>query len=114
MLELFNNFFEKYVKYQPRFVEEFEIDKLDVDDKRLLNTAVEPIFDPNYGFEKGRKIRKSLATPEEVFSAQLPNRTRDYCAHHFIRLKACARDNMLTFYGCMHYKEEHGHCLVEE
>ena len=114
MKEFINNFLEKYVYYHPRVLEDYEIQNLNVFDKRLLGLSSEPIFDPHFGFPKGRKKREILATPEEVFSAKVPNQNKDYCAHHYIRMLACRRDNMISFFGCLHYREELGNCLLQE
>lgn len=114
MKEFINNLLEKYVYYHPTVIEDYKTQSLNIDDKRALNTSSEPMFDPHFGFPRHRKPRVALATPEEVFSAQVPNKNRDYCAHHYIRYKACRRDNMFAFFGCMHYKEELGHCLIQE
>lgn len=86
MKEFINDFLERYVYYKPTIASDYLPENLDVEDKRLHSTAAEQLYDPNFGFgESGRKVRKALATPEEVFSAQVPNRRRDYCAHHYIR-----------------------------
>lgn len=114
MKEFINNFLEKYVIYHPTVVADYKVESLKIDDKRNLNMSAEPIFDPHFGFQKRRKERQALATPEEVFSAKVPNKNRDYCAHHYIRLQACRRDNLVSFFGCMHFKEELGHCMVQE
>ena len=114
MKDFINNFLEKYVYYHPTNLEDYKVQSLKIDDKRNLNMSAEPIFDPHFGFERPRKVRQALATPEEVFSAQVPNRNRDYCAHHYIRYQACRRDKLVSFFGCTHYKEELAHCLIQE
>lgn len=85
MKELINDFLEKYIYYKPTILQNYQIENLDVEDKRLHSTASESLYEPNFGFTGNRKVRQALATPDEVFSAHVPNKKRDYCAHHYIK-----------------------------
>ncbi|CAI4230134.1 unnamed protein product [Auanema sp. JU1783] len=52
-----------------------------------------PTFDPNYGFEKPRKVREMKATWEEMEQWKLKPGQRDYCAHLLIPLMKCQAQN---------------------
>ncbi|XGW21749.1 hypothetical protein V3C99_004594, partial [Haemonchus contortus] len=52
-----------------------------------------PTFDPQYGFEKPRKVREMKATWEEMEQFKLKAGQRDYCAHLLIDLMKCQRAN---------------------
>ncbi|KAK5979239.1 NADH dehydrogenase ubiquinone 1 beta subcomplex subunit 7 [Trichostrongylus colubriformis] len=52
-----------------------------------------PTFDPQFGFEKPRKVREMKATWEEMEQFKLTAGQRDYCAHHLIELMKCQRAN---------------------
>lgn len=117
MKEFINNFLENYVYYKPVNVGDYDVHNMpNITDTSLnrVERAAETIYDPNFGFENGRKVRVAKATPEEIFSANVPNKARDYCADHYIRLQACRRDNLVSFYGCHHYREEYLHCKLLE
>ncbi|XP_071545254.1 NADH dehydrogenase [ubiquinone] 1 beta subcomplex subunit 7 [Panulirus ornatus] len=73
-----------------------------------------PTFDPLYGFPEGRKERQMLATPEEMESAQLPLKSRDYCAHLAIQSRACRQRVWPLVYKCGHEKHAYLNCQYED
>lgn len=70
----------------------------------------EPTFDPNLGFENGRKERVMIATPEQMESAKIPIQDRDYCAHLLLNFRKCRKDNWPFAVKCEHEKHEYLHC----
>lgn len=80
----------------------------------LQDDLVENKYDDLWGFPKGRKKREIVATREEVDSGNVPEVSRDYCAHHYLKLKACKRDHMPNFLRCHHYKSELFECQYQE
>ncbi|UMM12601.1 hypothetical protein L5515_001297 [Caenorhabditis briggsae] len=52
-----------------------------------------PTFDPQYGFERPRKVREMKTTWEEMEQWKLKPAQRDYCAHHLISLMKCQTQN---------------------
>uniref|UniRef100_A0A1I7WTH4 NADH dehydrogenase [ubiquinone] 1 beta subcomplex subunit 7 n=1 Tax=Heterorhabditis bacteriophora TaxID=37862 RepID=A0A1I7WTH4_HETBA len=52
-----------------------------------------PTFDPQYGFERPRKIREMKASWEEMEQWNLKPGQRDYCAHLLIPLMKCQTQN---------------------
>ncbi|RWS13410.1 NADH dehydrogenase-like protein [Dinothrombium tinctorium] len=78
------------------------------------DSQLESKYDPLFGFPKGRKKREMIATEEELDSAMIEARKRDYCAHKFLKLKACRRDESPFFYKCNHYFHAYMDCLYED
>jgi len=58
-----------------------------------VHTDTQPTFDPMLGFPNGRKVRESVITRDSMYDAQLPEERRDYCAHKYVELFGCIRDN---------------------
>ncbi|RWS29149.1 NADH dehydrogenase [ubiquinone] 1 beta subcomplex subunit 7-like protein [Leptotrombidium deliense] len=71
-------------------------------------------YDPLFGFPKGRKVREMIATPEELDSARVPSEHRDYCAHMYIKLMACRRDEAPFFGRCDHHHHAWLTCQYED
>lgn len=87
-------------------------------------------YDPMYGFESRPQRGKCyyhafkcipidiklcwflvmVATEAEMDSAKLQPPDRDYCAHHFITLKACFDKNMPLVWRCKHEKHAFHEC----
>lgn len=71
-------------------------------------------FDPLYGFPKGRKERKMIATEEEMISAKLPYENRDYCAHLALQLLQCRKEVWPWTFQCSPEKHEYLECQYED
>ncbi|KAK3864147.1 hypothetical protein Pcinc_030135 [Petrolisthes cinctipes] len=71
-------------------------------------------FDPLYGFSEGRKERVMIATVEEMQSADLPQDSRDYCAHLAIEHRACRQNVWPLAYKCAHEKHQYLNCQYED
>ncbi|XP_045474736.1 NADH dehydrogenase [ubiquinone] 1 beta subcomplex subunit 7 [Harmonia axyridis] len=74
----------------------------------------EPSFDPQLGFENKRKERVMIATEEEMISAKVPLKRRDYCTHLLIDFYTCRRNNWPLVYKCAHEKHEYLNCQYED
>ncbi|XP_063598824.1 NADH dehydrogenase [ubiquinone] 1 beta subcomplex subunit 7-like [Penaeus indicus] len=74
----------------------------------------EPTFDPLYGFPSGRKERVMVATQEEMESAKLPLKNRDYCAHKAIAYQACRQKVWPFVYQCAHEKHDYLNCQYDD
>lgn len=82
---------------------------------RSINIEDEPvnnqeIFDKFK--DKSRPVREMTATTEEMDAAQLPRRTRDYCAHLYMDYLKCRRDWFPQFYKCNDIMAQYQHCNV--
>jgi len=73
-----------------------------------------PTYDPNLGFEFGRKEREMIATEEEMRSAKLPLKDRDYCAHLLLKFRACRKDAWPWAVKCEHEKHAYLNCQYED
>ncbi|XP_067930129.1 NADH dehydrogenase [ubiquinone] 1 beta subcomplex subunit 7-like [Watersipora subatra] len=78
------------------------------------NYAMPPTFDPLLGFENGRKPREMVATHEEMEAANVPHRYRDYCAHLYIDILKCRKQNAPWFRACNHEKHAYDKCEYED
>merc|ERR1711964_748224 len=73
-----------------------------------------PTFNPNMGFENGRKPRVMVATQEELNQHNIPLDKRDYCAHHYINWMSC-RKQVYPFTGrCHHEKHVYDQCEFDD
>ncbi|XP_031826850.1 NADH dehydrogenase (ubiquinone) B18 subunit [Nomia melanderi] len=75
---------------------------------------VVPSFDPMLGFPNGRKEREMPLTLQEMRAARIPLRFRDYCAHKYLELEACKRQNIPLPYYCRHERHAYDVCLTED
>lgn len=57
---------------------------------------------------------EAIATEEELRSAKIPLRARDYCAHKLLTYYACRRDNFPWVVRCEHEKHDYLTCQHEE
>ncbi|KRY87540.1 NADH dehydrogenase [ubiquinone] 1 beta subcomplex subunit 7 [Trichinella pseudospiralis] len=74
-----------------------------------------PLFDPLYGFPRGRKKRQMIATDEEMDAWQLEYRDRDYCAHFYINHLRCLDNNRpFAYWNCKHERHELTKCEWED
>lgn len=55
-----------------------------------------------------------IATEEEMESAKIDLKDRDYCAHKLIEYRGCKRDNFPWVVNCHHAKHEYLNCKHEE
>jgi len=55
-----------------------------------------------------------IATQEEMDSARLQNRYRDYCAHKYIDYKACLMNQRPFFWRCNGVRHEYSECEYED
>uniref|UniRef100_C1BQ07 NADH dehydrogenase [ubiquinone] 1 beta subcomplex subunit 7 n=1 Tax=Caligus rogercresseyi TaxID=217165 RepID=C1BQ07_CALRO len=75
---------------------------------------VKPTFDPNLGFEKGRKQRVVPMTETEMAAAHIPPKERGYCADTYMKHRACLRNNMPFSYFCRHEMHNYHHCMEDD
>ncbi|KRY17267.1 NADH dehydrogenase [ubiquinone] 1 beta subcomplex subunit 7, partial [Trichinella patagoniensis] len=74
-----------------------------------------PLFDPLYGFPRGRKKRQMIATDEEMDAWKLEYRDRDYCAHFYINHRRCLDNNRpFAYWNCKHERHELTKCEWED
>lgn len=73
-----------------------------------------PTYDPHEGFERKRKIRKMIATEDEMDAARLLPSQRDYCAHKFIPLKECMGKSGYFKFLCEPQVHEYVHCINDD
>lgn len=111
-MEAINYVFESLTNYNPKNTFYHRLFRIGVES--LPDDLTENKYDELFGFPNGRKERKVIAKREEVESGVLPNRHRDYCAHHVLKLLACKRDHSPAFWNCHHYKEALLDCRFEE
>ncbi|ESO05218.1 hypothetical protein HELRODRAFT_77768 [Helobdella robusta] len=74
----------------------------------------DPIFDPQYGFDKPRVPRKMIATEEELNAANIPPENRDYCSHLLIKYFACREQKFPLTYFCKDERNAYSHCEYDE
>lgn len=51
-----------------------------------------------------------IATQQQMDDAKLPLRSRDYCAHHLIKLMKCKRDHFPNIFACKHERHDWDYC----
>ncbi|TDG40227.1 hypothetical protein AWZ03_013350 [Drosophila navojoa] len=74
---------------------------------------VVPSFDPMLGFGS-RKERVMIATEEEMVSAKLTAKERDYCAHKLLAYRGCRAEKFPFVYQCAHEKHDYLTCEYED
>lgn len=55
-----------------------------------------------------------IATKEEMVSAGLPLKDRDYCAHILLEYRGCRKRVGPLYYRCAHERHEFLRCEFEE
>ncbi|XP_003745763.1 NADH dehydrogenase [ubiquinone] 1 beta subcomplex subunit 7 [Galendromus occidentalis] len=70
--------------------------------------------DPMEGFPRGRKPRVAVATEEEMISAKIEPRRRDYCAHKLIDFKTCRYTKYPFVALCAPEKHEWEQCVYDD
>ncbi|XP_059046329.1 NADH dehydrogenase [ubiquinone] 1 beta subcomplex subunit 7-like [Achroia grisella] len=70
----------------------------------------DPTFDPNVGFGYKRMERKMVACEEDLISARIPPKFRDYCAHLLLDYHVCRYKKMPLIYRCAHEKHAYISC----
>lgn len=55
-----------------------------------------------------------IATEQEMVSAKLPLKDRDYCAHLLLKFRSCRKDNWPWAVNCEHEKHAYLTCQYEE
>ncbi|KAI4461361.1 nadh:ubiquinone oxidoreductase b18-like subunit [Holotrichia oblita] len=73
-----------------------------------------PKFDPHFGFDYMRKERAIKATAEELQSAKVHPKDRDYCSDFLLKFRACRKDNFPWVVKCEHEKHAYLHCQHED
>ncbi|CDW58028.1 NADH dehydrogenase 1 beta subcomplex subunit 7 [Trichuris trichiura] len=74
-----------------------------------------PVFDPLYGFPRGRKKREMVATDEEMDRWKLHPRERDYCAHFLIdHLRCMDHYRPWAYWNCKHERHALEKCQWED
>lgn len=73
----------------------------------------EPSFDPLLG-APNRKERISNVTKEEMISAKIPLKFRDYCVDKLLKYQSCRADSFPFVYKCAHERHEYMNCEYED
>ncbi|XP_078050518.1 NADH dehydrogenase (ubiquinone) B18 subunit [Augochlora pura] len=73
-----------------------------------------PSVDPQYGFENGRRVRIPPATLDEMRSANIPKKKRDFCAHILIDYKVCERKHFPNYRKCKTEKDAYNQCVRDD
>uniref|UniRef100_UPI00358F9848 NADH dehydrogenase [ubiquinone] 1 beta subcomplex subunit 7 n=1 Tax=Myxine glutinosa TaxID=7769 RepID=UPI00358F9848 len=73
----------------------------------------EATFTPTFGFPD-RQERKSFVTAEQMQEAVIPLACRDYCAHEYIRLLRCRRENFPNYWACNEEKHAWQKCGFDD
>ena len=55
-----------------------------------------------------------IATEEEMNSAKLHPKERDYCAHKLIDYRSCLKENTPFLWRCAHARHEMGECQFQD
>jgi len=78
----------------------------------IPDTSKPPTFDPNYGFEKPRPLRKEpKTTPIEMENMGIPLDQRDYCVDELIEFITCKhKHGMLGAWRCKMIKHKYDDC----
>ncbi|CAH2239433.1 NADH dehydrogenase [ubiquinone] 1 beta subcomplex subunit 7 [Pararge aegeria] len=79
-----------------------------------LNMDDKPTFEHQQGFNYERKQREMIAKEEDLISARIPPKYRDYCAHHLLDYQVCRYKNMPMLYKCAHEKHNYLNCEHED
>ncbi|GBP26255.1 NADH dehydrogenase 1 beta subcomplex subunit 7 [Eumeta japonica] len=79
-----------------------------------LNMDDEPTFDPNVGFSAPRKERVMIAKEEDLISARIPLKYRDYCAHLLLDYHKCRFKEAPWMLKCAHEKHAYLNCQHED
>ncbi|XP_028038263.1 NADH dehydrogenase [ubiquinone] 1 beta subcomplex subunit 7 [Bombyx mandarina] len=79
-----------------------------------LNSDDNPTFDPQAGFQYERKQREMIAKEEDLISARIPNKYRDYCAHYLLDYQVCRYKEMPLLYRCAHEKHNYLNCEQQD
>lgn len=73
-----------------------------------------PTFDSHVGFSYKRVPRKMIACEDDLMSAKVPPKYRDYCAHLLMNYLVCRYKNMPFLYRCAHEKHAYLNCEHED
>ncbi|XP_045764212.1 NADH dehydrogenase [ubiquinone] 1 beta subcomplex subunit 7 [Maniola jurtina] len=73
-----------------------------------------PTFEHQEGFEFDRKQREMIAKEEDLISARIPPKFRDYCAHYLLDYQVCRYQKMPMLYKCAHEKHAYLNCEHED
>ncbi|XP_046960772.1 NADH dehydrogenase [ubiquinone] 1 beta subcomplex subunit 7 [Vanessa cardui] len=69
-----------------------------------------PTFNHQDGFSFNRKQREMIAKEEDLVSARIPPKYRDYCSHYLLEYQVCRYKNMPMLYKCAHEKHDYLNC----
>ncbi|XP_041975938.1 NADH dehydrogenase [ubiquinone] 1 beta subcomplex subunit 7 [Aricia agestis] len=69
-----------------------------------------PTFGAQDGFSFNRQEREMIAKEEDLISARIPPKFRDYCAHHLLDYQVCRYKNMPLLYRCAHERHTYLNC----
>ncbi|KAI2809923.1 NADH dehydrogenase 1 beta subcomplex subunit 7 ndufb7 [Blomia tropicalis] len=100
-------------------------------DVNYPSDRTESPFDPHEGFTHGRKERVMIATEAEMDSAKMKSPEHiiteigkktmfktvlkgDYCAHKYIDMKACLKNNRPFYWRCKHERHAYHECLFDD
>ncbi|XP_032526876.1 NADH dehydrogenase [ubiquinone] 1 beta subcomplex subunit 7-like [Danaus plexippus] len=76
-----------------------------------LRSNDKPTFDAKKGFGYTRAQRKMIAKDDDLISARIPPKFRDYCAHLLLDYQVCRYKNVPLMYKC--HKERHSYLNCE-
>uniref|UniRef100_A0A2A4J5B4 NADH dehydrogenase [ubiquinone] 1 beta subcomplex subunit 7 n=1 Tax=Heliothis virescens TaxID=7102 RepID=A0A2A4J5B4_HELVI len=79
-----------------------------------LDMNDQPTFDPQAGFDHPRKPRVMVAREEDLISAKIPLKHRDYCAHYLLDYQSCRYKNMPLLYKCSHERHAYLNCEKDD
>ncbi|XP_053602800.1 NADH dehydrogenase [ubiquinone] 1 beta subcomplex subunit 7 [Plodia interpunctella] len=71
-------------------------------------------FDQQAGFNYERKPREMIAKEEDLVSARILPKYRDYCAHYLMEYHQCRYKNMPLLYKCAHEKHHYLNCEQQD
>ncbi|XP_030031872.2 NADH dehydrogenase [ubiquinone] 1 beta subcomplex subunit 7-like [Manduca sexta] len=69
-----------------------------------------PTYDSSVGFGFSRGERVMYVCEEDLISARIPPKYRDYCAHLLLDYSVCRYKNMPFLYRCHHEKHAYLNC----
>uniref|UniRef100_A0A8R2LVJ6 NADH dehydrogenase [ubiquinone] 1 beta subcomplex subunit 7 n=1 Tax=Bombyx mori TaxID=7091 RepID=A0A8R2LVJ6_BOMMO len=79
-----------------------------------LQSNEQPTFPPDVGFCFKRGQRKMIAREQDLISARIPVKYRDYCAHLLLDYNVCRYKHMPLLYRCAHERHAYLNCEQQD
>lgn len=73
-----------------------------------------PTFDVNKGFTYKRKQRPVTTSPDQLSSAKIPQKFRDYCADKLLVYQVCRYKHFPVIINCAHEKHDYLTCEMKD